>query len=192
MKEINSKIIGQLKQDSKFEDWWVSKPIKIPFFTNTSLAIIFMDFVPESDSAFVQEADNALQNFLSKGQTDRLKISELVYKNSRDFLNTIACNEQDEHLCNIQDKNEIWNYVTPSEMYLTRRPYNDMDIYVVIACECEWEQEHGLQLVFRQGKKITRVSGQDGHLTEADALDKPDSEDELLKKFNENTFFISN
>jgi len=52
-----------------------------------------------------------------------------------------------------------------------------------VACECDWEPEHGLQLVFRQGRKLTRISAQDGHLTEADAYDKPDEEDELLSKF---------
>ena len=52
-----------------------------------------------------------------------------------------------------------------------------------MACECEWEQEHGLQLVFRQGKKLTRVSDQDGHLTKADAYGIPDNEDKLLSAF---------
>jgi hypothetical protein len=73
--------------------------------------------------------------------------------------------------------------VHPSEIYVTRRPKNDQDIYIQIACECDWEEEHGLQLVFRQGKKLTRVSSQDGHITEADAYGRPDEEDELLSQF---------
>jgi hypothetical protein len=40
-----------------------------------------------------------------------------------------------------------------------------------------------LQLVFRQGRQLTRVSGQDGHLTHADAYNVPDSEDALLSSF---------
>ena len=78
---------------------------------------------------------------------------------------------------------EIWKFVHPQEIYVTRRSYNDCDIYVQITCECDWEQEHGLQLVFRQGRKLTRVSEQGGHLTEADAFDIPDSEDNLLAQF---------
>ena len=66
---------------------------------------------------------------------------------------------------------------------MSRRAYQEQDIYVQVACECDWEQEHGLQLVFRQGKKLTRISDNDGHLTEADAYGKPDEEDELLSKF---------
>lgn len=41
--------------------------------------------------------------------------------------------------------------------------------------------------MFRQGKKLTRISDQDGHLTEADAYDKPDEEDELLSHYNNGT-----
>lgn len=49
-------------------------------------------------------------------------------------------------------------------------------------CGCEWEEEHGLQLVFKEGKKLTRISGYDGHITAADAYDIPDEQDELLSK----------
>lgn len=32
----------------------------------------------------------------------------------------------------------------------------------MISCECEWENEHGLQLIFKDGKSLTRVSSVDG------------------------------
>ena len=100
-----------------------------------------------------------------------------------DFLNAVGYDEYDKVLWEIKDKNDIWNHVQPYEIYVERRPYEDKDIYINIICDCDWELEHGLQLVFRQGKQITRVSMIDGHLTEADAYDKPDSEDELLSLF---------
>lgn len=75
------------------------------------------------------------------------------------------------------------NFVQPNQIYISRRHRRDKDVYIQVSCSCDWEQEHGLQLVFRQGKKITRISDEDGHLTEADAYDKPDSDDELLSKF---------
>ncbi|KFC22836.1 DUF6985 domain-containing protein [Chryseobacterium sp. FH1] len=182
-KEIISQIIGQLKQDDNFPDWWKSEEISIPFFENEKLTITFMDFEPEHDKTFIEEADQALRNFLALKTDDRNSISELAYKNCMDFLEAVEYDEDDEPLRQINNKNEIWNFIHPSEIYVTRRHYKDQDIYVFIACECDWEQEHGLQLVFRQGKKLTRISDQDGHLTEADAYDKPDEQDELLSKF---------
>lgn len=182
-KEITSKIIGRLKQEDSFPDWWKSQEIEIPFFDNEKLTITFMDFEPENDKTFIDEADHALTNFLKFNLEDRNLVSELVYKNCMDFLDKVEFDEADEPLRQINDKNEIWDFVQPTEIYISRRHRRDNDIYLQIACECDWEQEHGLQLVFRQGKKLTRISDQDGHLTEADAYDKHDEEDELLSRF---------
>ncbi|MGI4739847.1 MAG: DUF6985 domain-containing protein [Janthinobacterium lividum] len=181
--QIQSQIIGSLTQDENFPDWWTSNKFPIPFFDNEELSISFTGYEPGEDSEFLIEADKALTNFLTLGKPDRESISYLVYKNCMEFLDTVDFIEEDQPLRDIKDRNEIWKFVWPSNIYLSRRPYNQPDIYVQIACECDWEQEHGLQLVFRQGRKITRVSEQDGHLTEADAYGKPDEEDELLAKF---------
>lgn len=183
-KFITSEIIGALFQKDQFNDWWESEPIEIRFFDNKKMKITFMDFLPESDSNFIDEADQALTNFLNLTSKDRNSISELAYKNCMDFLEAVELDEADEPLRQMKDHNEIWNFIQPSEIYVTRRPYQEQDIYIQIACECDWEQEHGLQLVFRQGKQLTRISDQDGHLTEADAYDKPDEEDELLSQFD--------
>jgi hypothetical protein len=181
--EITSKIIGQLKQEEGFPDFWESLEIEIPFFDNKKLVIIFMGFEPEQDKTFIEEADKALANFFKLTSIDRNSISKLAYKNCMNFLEDIGFDDSDEPLRQVKDQNEIWNFIYPSRICVSRRPYKEQDIYIMIDCECDWEQEHGLQLVFRQGKQLTRISEQDGHLTEADAYNKSDGEDELLSKF---------
>lgn len=181
--QITSQVLGQLVQDEQFPDWWKKEEVPVPFFDGKKLPVIFLDFEPEDDSAFLAEADKALANFFALDKSYRESISHLVYKNCRDFLEAIGFDEDYQDMWDIEDKNEIWQFVHPEEIYVSRRPYNDKDVYVQVTCECDWEQEHGLQLVFRQGKKITRVSDQDGHLTEADADAKPDEQDELLSQF---------
>ena len=187
MASIKSDIIGELNQDNQFEDWWHSLPIKIPFFNNKTVEIAFMGFVPESDALFIKDVDEALKTFLEKSETDRLSLSHLAYKNCMDFLNAVEFDEADQPLWNIKDENEIWNFIYPQTVFVTRRHRHDENIYINVTCECEWEQEHGLQLVFRQGKILTRISAQDGHITEADAYNKPDNEDKLLSQFNAST-----
>jgi hypothetical protein len=184
-KEIKSNVIGQLNQYDNFSDWWKSNKISVPFFDNNEFTITFMDFEPDKDKAFIKEADHALTNFFALTTEDRFSISELVFRNCRDFMETVGIENFEEELQQVKDAKEIWKFVYPSGIYVSRRNWQDKDIFVRIACECAWEEEHGLQLVFRQGRKITRVSAQDGHLTEADAFDKPDTEDELLSQFEE-------
>jgi hypothetical protein len=178
-----SQILGNLIQDDHFSDWWKSAPIEIPFFDNRKMTITYMDYDPEQDKTFAAEADQALTNFFGLNSSDRNSISALAYKNCTDFLDAVDFDDVDESLRQIANQNDIWNFIHPTEIYVKRRPYKEQDVYVQIACECEWEQEHGLQLIFRQGKKLTRISDQDGHLTEADAYGKADEEDELLSDF---------
>jgi len=184
-KQIESKVIGRLKQIDNISDWWKSEEIEVPFFGNKKLAITFLSYEPEHDKAFVDDADQALTNFFHLTTQDRISISNLAYKNCNDYIDAVGINEVDESLRQIEDIHEIWKFIHPTDILVARRAYNEKDIYIMIACECEWEQEHGLQLVFRQGKKLTRISIQDGHLTEADAEDKPDEDDELLSGFFE-------
>lgn len=84
-KEIISKIIGRLKQEESFPDWWKSEDVAIPFFDNDKLTITFMDFEPEQDKTFIDKADQALTNFLKLKANDRNLISELAYKNCMDW-----------------------------------------------------------------------------------------------------------
>jgi len=37
-------------------------------------------------------------------------------------------------------------------------------VYFSIEGNCDWEEEHGLQLVFRDGTEVTKVGQYDGHL----------------------------
>ena len=202
-KEILSNKIGRLKQDDRFPNWWKSEALEIPYFGNDKLTITLLDFEPEKDKTFLYEAEQALMNFIKLNIDDRNSISELAYKTCLDFFAATGFDEeavkmfqevenpQPWHLKTIelgkllklQNINDVWEFIHPTEIYVARRPYKDQDMYIQVACECDWEEEHGLQLVFRQGKKLTRISDQDGHLTEADAYDKPDEEDELLSKF---------
>lgn len=177
MEEISSKVLGKLKQNSEFIDWWESEEIEVPFFDNQKLAVTFMEFEPENDNTVIDEADQALTYFLKLNTEDRNSISELTYKNCRDFLEAVEFDEDDEPLRQIKDENEIWNFIYPIGISAERRLCNDKDLYVVVVCNCDWEQEHGLQFVFKQGKKLTRISDIDGYLTDADAYNIPDEED---------------
>jgi len=183
MKTIESKIIGMLSQNDRFEDWWQSEPVNLPL-VNEKLHMTFMDFEPEMDEKFIQEADEAIENFLQLDIEYRNQITDYVYNHFLEFKSLVGLEDIPNEMNEIQ-KSEIWSFITPSEILITRRPYNEPDIYINMTCECLWEQEHGLQLVFKKGKALTRVSDQDGHLTTADAYDIPDSEDKLLANFNE-------
>ena len=76
----------------------------------------------------------------------------------------------------------IWEHVQlGSELYISRRPSGDHAVYVSLECNCDWEPEHGLQLVFREGRTVIKVGPYDGHLTNADAYADPGLEGTVYK-----------
>lgn len=53
---------------------------------------------------------------------------------------------------------DVWLHVDfGSEVTVSRSAKGAREIFVSIECNCTWEVEHGLQLVFRDGREIWKV-----------------------------------
>lgn len=118
-----------------------------------------------------------MSSFLKLGGADRLSASQYVLANYRMISELIDGHDLG---CRIDTEEDVWKYVHPSEVFVARRARRDHAIYVSIAAECDWEPEHGLQIVFRRGSQLSRVSNQDGHLTHTDAYDLPEEQDQIV------------
>lgn len=153
------KSLGELKRDKDISSWLCSEEIKVNFFDGKPLPFI-VTIEKDFDSSLIKKIDLAVQSFLSLDSRYRESISELVYQDYKEMLKAA-----DIEPLEIKEKSDIWKYVHPNTIYVSQRDRGDEDIYILVACDCDWEEEHGLQLVFKKGEKLSRVSGQDGHLT---------------------------
>jgi len=167
--------LGELVRDASVPDWWVSQPVPVPFFSGRPLRFV----IETDDDGDSIEADfvAAVAAFRSLGDIQRVAMSDAVAANYREMLDLV----EDLEPLEIAVVADIWRFVMPTEVRVSRRHRRDRDVYVSVDCECDWEEEHGLQLVFRRGHQLVRVSQQDGHLTRADALDLLDEEDPGLR-----------
>ena len=164
--------LGELLPDADIPEWLVSKPYPIRYFGGVALPVTF-DCV---EAGVPPDAGSAVHAFLNLDDSARLAASSYVFKNYRDFADAIG----DENVgCEIRDPREVWGFIKPTEIRISRRPRRDRAIYVQIVAECQWEPEHGLQIVYRDGSQLSRVSDQDGHLTWTDASDLPESQDRV-------------
>jgi hypothetical protein len=71
---------------------------------------------------------------------------------------------------------DVWTQVEfGREIYVSQRAENDTEdgVYLSLECSCDWEPEHGLQLVCRDGRAVSKVGPFDGHVTNSDAFAKP-------------------
>jgi hypothetical protein len=168
--------VGELHQNSDVPEWLDSDEMQIPFLGNLKLTITFQNM---ADDPAPEEFADAIRSFLRLSEQDRAETNQYVFADYRDF---IECVGEDDFDFTIDDESSVWEHVHPTQIYVSRRHYGDKAVYVQIAAECDWEEEHGLQVVFKCGKTLKRVSDQDGHLTTSDAYDRPELEDVIVRK----------
>ena len=82
----------------------------------------------------------------------------------------------------IDSPKDVWKHIQfGDEAMVIRRPYHDKGIYISLECNCDWEEEHGLQIVFKNGLKVNKIGPYDGHCTNVDAYANKSLEDVIYK-----------
>lgn len=170
---MNIPELGSLLRDKQIDTWLISDPVTVPYFDGKKLTFT-LDGLTESDT---QDARSAISAFLKLGPKDRLEAGKYVFANYRQMA---ALVDEDDLGCRITSEDEVWKHVHPSEIFVSKRRRRDNYIYIQITAECDWEAEHGLQIIYRQGQELSRVSDQDGHLTHSDAYGLPEDQDKIV------------
>jgi len=167
------KALGVLKPHAQLTSWYESEKISIPFLQGEKIAFS-LDY--EEEEAPLSDFEQAIDNFLALTQTLKKDVEPYIYKNYLDFKNAV---EPEDCVTEITEPAHVWQHIEPTDINVSRRGYGNHDVYVRILCECDWEDEHGLQIVFHKGKTLNRVSDQDGHLTHCDAFGLPEEKDKI-------------
>lgn len=110
----------------------------------------------------------ALTNFLKLTAVDRLKDSRHLYAYYLDYSELIGDYEMHigERRVIPTSPEDIWNYVTPLRLWLKIEAGVE---YVMCDCNCWWDIEHGVQLVWKEGRRLTKVSSFDDSPTHHNA-----------------------
>jgi hypothetical protein len=123
----------------------------------------------------------AISNLLSASPSVLREAEGHVYQYYQDMRRLSS--ESDDEPVSIASPADVWHHVDfGSEPVVSRRPYGDRRVYVSLECSCDWEAEHGLQIVFREGKRVCKVGPFDGHLTNADAYADDALEDVVYRR----------
>jgi hypothetical protein len=140
-----------------------SPTIVVPYFNNT--AVLFDQEVDLS----IPGAKQVLDAFLRLTSEQRLSHSYEVY---RYYWETREDDPEwiDERLTIPTDINAIWEWVTPKFISVDNSVAHPDHWYVVLEGECEWEEEHGIMMVWRDGVHLCKVGPYDGGLDD-DGLD---------------------
>jgi hypothetical protein len=172
---MNIPLLGEVTKDTEY-DWYYSEPIPAPVLGGQACRIVIQgyDEDPKKDDFHA-----AIANFLSIDPSV-LKAAEThifdYYQECRE-----ACAEE---LVEIGSPSDVWRHVDlADEAMVSRRAHGDQGIYISLDCHCDWEEEHGLQIVFKNGQKVNKVGQYDGHLTNSDAYADETLENVVYRKF---------
>lgn len=157
-------LIGRVTRDERFGLLY-SAPLPLSTLGNIKISIVLEGYEGDENK---DDFHSAISAFLSI-EPDILKAAEPhIFSYYRD-MNDYWTPSDNEHI-SIKTPGEVWNHIEfGEEAFVSRRLSGDHSIYVSIECSCDWEPEHGLQIVFKEGKSISKVGPYDGHLTNADA-----------------------
>lgn len=156
--------LGECKFDEDF-GCYCSESIEVPVLSGNECRIFVEGY---GHDVKLDDYHTAIANFLAATPAVLTAVEPHIY---RYYLNVKQNCEAEEDFPPIQTESEIWSYIQIGEFaFVSRRSHGDKAIYISIECECDWEPEHGLQIVFKNGLRVNKIGPYDGHLTNADAF----------------------
>jgi hypothetical protein len=144
---------------------WVSEPVRLLLFDGAEVRIqVFTE--QENDAVLADDQIEALQRFLALPRSHGERVVPHLWR----YYQDVRADSEPADVPEISDPSTIWDHVQPR--FITPRRDEHGVIYIVVEAECDWEIEHGLQLVLQEGTRWVRVSDYTDHLTDGRAYAK--------------------
>gem|GEM_PF-492934 len=171
-------LFGDFTYDVEF-DWHISQPIIVPCLDGRGCQfIISSGQISGKLPADLSKYRTAVQNFIVCGDYIWKSCSIEMYNYYTDIRDQIG--NDDDKFPVINDCNDVWKHVQLGYGYdgkpagLKLDEDDSGDIFISIEGGCDWEPEHGVQVVIKNGLAITKLGPYDGHLTNEQAYGRKD------------------
>ncbi|GGX47951.1 DUF6985 domain-containing protein [Undibacterium squillarum] len=153
-------LLGTLSHDADY-DWLVSAPVAVPALDGLECEFLLEGY---EDDAHPEEFHEAVRRFLSAGPDMLRAAQQHIYYYYLDCAKLAKSEKRD---CpEIQHAAQLWDHLEfGAEILVRRRSDAEQGVYLVLECDCDWNEEDGLQIVFREGNRVSRVSAFDDFLS---------------------------
>lgn len=163
---MHDPLLGPLVHDDALGGY-VSEAKAVRFLGGRPVRFVIEDY---ADDPRPEEIRSAIKNALDAGPAVLTEAQPYVVQYCEDML---ALYPDDERpAVTLKKPGDVWSHVHfGDEFYVSRRADGDAEdgVYLSLECNCDWEVEHGLQLVLRDGRTVSKVGPFDGHITNAHA-----------------------
>ncbi|WP_229076270.1 hypothetical protein [Actinoplanes sp. DH11] len=153
--------LGTVVEDADL-GWHMSEPVPVPVLGGAACRFALEGY---DDDPAPEDFHAAIRAFRALDRAALDAAAPSIYAYYRDVLD-----DGGDDPVHIDGPDRVLDHVQlGDEPHVSRDEYGDKHVYVSVECECDWEPEHGLQIVFRDGAEVTKVGPYDGHLTNAAA-----------------------
>ncbi|MFI6090857.1 DUF6985 domain-containing protein [Streptomyces sp. NPDC051218] len=158
---------------------YVSPLLPVPVFGGALCQLLVAGY--DDDGAKV-DFETAISAFLGLDEAALRSASVPVFQY---YLDVKAEAGDHDNLVSIATPDDVWSHVRPGGEVTVQREdaHGDRQVHVSVECECAWEPEHGLQMVFRRGCSVSKVGPFDSHLTNVSSFDRTDLADVVYHRF---------
>jgi hypothetical protein len=168
--------LGAVTEDS--DGLYSSAALLVPVLGNATCHILVDGY---DDDPAKADFHAAISTFLALDEPVLKAAGPAIFEYYQDVKSEIAA---DEEVVSITGSDDVWKHIHfGGEVTVSRDHYGDRRVYMSLECECDWEPEHGLQIVFRDGRTVTKIGPFNGHLTNAAAYARADLEGVVYHRF---------
>ncbi|WP_410646331.1 DUF6985 domain-containing protein [Amycolatopsis sp. cmx-4-54] len=158
--------LGQVALDTEF-GWYRSQPLAVPVLGGALCSIVLEGY---DDDQRPGDFHEAIHTFLTLNPSVLVAATPAIFAYYRDVMNELVAAGDEAVVVEVDGPHSVLDHVRlGDEPIVSRDVYGDRHVYVSLECECDWEPEHGLQIVLRDGRSVTKVGPYDGHLTNSAA-----------------------
>lgn len=166
MTDVQIPGLGTVVKDADL-GWYRSGPVPVPVLGGQPCRFLVDGY---DDDPAQEDFHSAIRNFLALDHSALVAACPSIYAYYRDVMDDVQAAGDDDWYVAIEGPHTVLDHVRlGAEPTASRDPYGDQHVYISLECECAWEPEHGLQIVFRDGAAVTKVGPYDGHLTNSAA-----------------------
>jgi hypothetical protein len=171
--------LGPVTRDDEF-GWYRGEPRPIGALLGATCEVVVDGYDDDPDPASVHAA---IATFLALDDSALRAAAPSIFDYYRYIMADVEAEEDWDWYVEIAGPDDVLGHVTVGpEVMVQREPYGDGRVYVSVECECDWEPEHGLQIVFREGRTVSKVGPYNGHLTNASAYARDDLVDVIYHR----------
>lgn len=167
--------IGILEEDPDM-GWHESAPVALPLFNGAEYNLIIEGYSDEHREAIFA----TVANLLSRDFSVLREVEGEIYAYYTDCKP--YWQPGDEGYVEIATPADVWKHVHFGfEAHISSHD-RDGHCYVSIECNCDWEPEHGLQIVLRDGLRVNKLGPYDGHVTNSNAYGRNIADEVIYRR----------